>query len=345
MALNNRIIQFDILRIIAAFAVVWLHTCAQRFYTCYPSIEWDIRNLYDSMVRWAVPIFVMISGALFLDSNRKINIKKLYTKSITRIIVIFFLWSIIYEVYSAYVVHTSTSLIIDIIKGPFHFWFFKMLIGLYISVPILRAIVSNQKLEIYFICLSVVTAFLPQMFFPIIGHISDNVRQSAQNYYESFGIQIASGYLGYFVLGHYLSNLVVKDSIKKVLYILGVLSFVSVFVLTYIVSKYIGTPCTFFYDYINLFTLFEALALFLFIKGWHIYPKYNTLIVGASKLSLGIYIIHPLVMSILYNLWKLDSSSLNPVYFIPIFAFIVFIISSFLTWGLIKIPIIKKIVM
>lgn len=95
---KKRIIQFEVLRVIVAFGVVMLHTSAQRFNESFLSAEWDARNLYDSLVRWSVPIFVMICGALFLDSKKKINVKKLYTKNIAHLFFILVLWSIIYGV-------------------------------------------------------------------------------------------------------------------------------------------------------------------------------------------------------------------------------------------------------
>lgn len=341
MSSNNRIIQYDVLRIIAAFAVVLLHTSAQRFYDCYPSIEWDIRNFYDSSVRWSVPIFVMISGALFLDSKKRINIEKLYSGNITRIILVFAFWSIIYAIYA----RDENGLLFmfrRIIKGPFHFWFLKMIIGLYITVPILRAIVAHKKLELYFLCLSFVTAFLIPMIFPMIGYISSEAEDQAIKYYDGFGIKIASGFVGYFVLGHYLTNNEIKKTAKNVIYILGILSVVAVCILTDFVSDRDGVPNLFFYGDINVFTLFEAIALFIFIKDIQIAPKNQSLVIYSSKLSLGIYIIHPLVMYILYDLWIINSASLNPIYFIPIFAIIVFLVSYCVTFVLIRIPIIKK---
>jgi len=71
---DNRIIYFDVLRIIAAFAVVFSHVSSQRFHDCFPSDEWITRMIYDAFGRWSVPVFVMISGALFLDECKKINI-------------------------------------------------------------------------------------------------------------------------------------------------------------------------------------------------------------------------------------------------------------------------------
>lgn len=70
-----------------------LHISAQNWrVTDVISFEWNVFNFYDSIVRWAVPVFVMISGALFL--SREYSIKKIYGKNILRILVAFF-WVIV----------------------------------------------------------------------------------------------------------------------------------------------------------------------------------------------------------------------------------------------------------
>lgn len=342
---KKRIIQFDVLRIIAAFAVVWLHTSGQRFYDCYPSDEWDARNCYDSLVRWAVPAFVMISGALFLDPQKKIKIGVLYAHNITRIVLVFLFWSFVYCAYAGIGGNGFVDLLGRIIRGPFHFWFLKMLIGLYISVPILRAIVANKQLEQYFLCLSIATTFFIPMVFPIIGYISEDALSFVIKYYEGFEIRIAVGNVGYFVLGHYLINNNVKEELKRVVYILGLLSVAAVGFITYYVSNRVGEPYLFFYEDNNLFTFFEAVALFIFIKDVQIAPKYHAVLISASKLSLSVYILHPLVMNILFDCFALDSASLNPIYFIPIYTLIVFMVSCCLSFVLIRIPIIKRFLM
>ncbi len=342
---KNRIIQFDVLRVVAALAVVWLHTSAQRFYISYPSVEWDARNFYDSLVRWAVPIFVMISGALFLDSQKKIDIKILYSKNVTRVALIFIFWSIVYGVYGGIGEKGLIGLAGRMVQGPFHFWFIKMLIGLYVTVPILRVIVVDKKLEQYFICLSLVTAFFIPMLFPFIGYISDVARDFAEKYYEEFGIKIALGHVGYFVLGHYLANNIIKETVKRIICILGILSVFAVSILTFIASSRVGTPYLFFYGNINVFTLLEAVALFVVIKDKKIVPKYHPVLINASKLSLGIYIIHPLVMNVLFDYGNIDSASLNPIYFIPLFSLMVFMISYCVSFVLVRIPIIKNFLM
>ena len=123
------------------------------------------------------------------------------------------------------------------------------------------------------------------------------------------------------------------------------MSVVAVCVLTNIASSYVGKPYLLLYEDINLFTLFEAIALFIVIKDQQISPQYHIALINASKLSLGIYIIHPLVMSILFDLWEIDSASLNPLYFIPVFAIILFAISYLFSFALSRIPIIKRLLM
>ncbi|MBR4445084.1 MAG: acyltransferase family protein [Solobacterium sp.] len=87
--------SFDVLRVAATIAVILLHVSAQNWHsTDIHSFEWCVFTIYDGLVRWGVPIFTMISGAIFL--NRDIPIKKIYTKHILRIITAFIFWSAIY---------------------------------------------------------------------------------------------------------------------------------------------------------------------------------------------------------------------------------------------------------
>ena len=70
----QRIAYFDVLRILATFAVIVLHLSAQHWAdTDVYSRAWQAFNLYDSAVRWAVPVFVMISGSLFLSGSQSIG--------------------------------------------------------------------------------------------------------------------------------------------------------------------------------------------------------------------------------------------------------------------------------
>ena len=69
---NNRILYPDILRILAVFAVMMIHVSASGFYTNpVQSFTWQVVNFYECMVRWAVPVFVMVTGMFFFESLKK----------------------------------------------------------------------------------------------------------------------------------------------------------------------------------------------------------------------------------------------------------------------------------
>ncbi|WP_273975049.1 acyltransferase family protein, partial [Serratia ureilytica] len=54
---------FNNARVIAILAVVLLHVSSRVvMWSELGSNDWWYANLYDSLVRWCVPVFVMISG-------------------------------------------------------------------------------------------------------------------------------------------------------------------------------------------------------------------------------------------------------------------------------------------
>lgn len=74
--LNQRKNYIDLLRVISAFAVVVIHVTSAAMNTTEVSSQTYMANaLLNSIMRWAVPVFFMISGALFLDSKREVTTK------------------------------------------------------------------------------------------------------------------------------------------------------------------------------------------------------------------------------------------------------------------------------
>ena len=342
---NNRIIPFDVLRIIAAFAVVILHVTSQRLDTSFPSSEWEIRTVYDSFVRWCVPVFFMISGALFLNHGRKLSVGRLYKINILHLIFIFFVWSFIYAIYSAIVKcdYNVGHILLRIIEGPVHFWFLKILIGLYVTIPILRMITQNKQSEEYFLIVALITAFVLPMIFTFIGLYNESYKSFVLYHYNAYGIRIASGYVGYFVLGHYLFTYRLSGLVKKVIYIMGLFSVFSVIFLTHWYSHHINESSELFYDNLNVFTLFESMSVYLAIIEFKLPTKYYSLVSRLSSLSLGVYLSHFLVL-MLFNFYGIDSNSFNPLFFIPCYSLIVFVLSCLVVSLIMKIPILKKLV-
>ena len=63
----NRIFYLDLLKGVSIFFVVLLHTAGLGLsMTQIGSFTWQVCNVFDSLSRFVVPVFVMISGALVL---------------------------------------------------------------------------------------------------------------------------------------------------------------------------------------------------------------------------------------------------------------------------------------
>ena len=85
---QDREIKYDILRILSMFAVILLHVNATYFDVKGEiSFIWEIENAINYFTRFAVPCFVMISGAFML--NKKKGILSIYVSAIYKILIPF----------------------------------------------------------------------------------------------------------------------------------------------------------------------------------------------------------------------------------------------------------------
>ena len=96
---RSRVDYFDALRVLATLAVIVLHLSAQHWADIdVSSRAWFAFNLYDSAVRWAVPVFVMISGALLLSGTQRLS--DILKKNVLRLVTAFLFWSAAYALYA-----------------------------------------------------------------------------------------------------------------------------------------------------------------------------------------------------------------------------------------------------
>ena len=342
----NRVFYFDYLRIVAIFAVIFLHTAAQNWYiTDVSSFEWNVFNFYDSLVRWGVPVFVMISGALFLNKEQLIS--KLYRKNILRMLIILFFWSTIYATWGYLVLHQNTTLkdsFFSIVKGPSHLWFLYMLIGLYMVVPFLQKIIQDRKIAKYFVILSLVFAFIIPNLIKIINLKFPSIAEVLNEVINTMRLNFVLGYTGYFVLGYLLHNSKITKKTEIILYILSICSLIFTILSTTLLSNYLHEPSIIFYNNLSLNVCIISISVFIFFKQHIKNPtkrKINKLLF-LSKCSLGVYLIHIIILDILQIVFNLNSLSFNPIFSIPTIAILVFISSYIISIILNKIPIVNK---
>lgn len=339
---------YDVMRVAAIMAVIIIHVSSQHIVDAFPSAWWEVSNICDSMVRWGVGVFFMISGALFLDLSRHKTTKELYMKNIFRLVKLFVLWSLLYALY-AYAINPSMSagkFMSKMVMGPYHFWFLKMMVGLYIITPILRKVVSDRRTERYFIIVTFVVAFITPWLAVLTGFYSHYAQRLFYYNMEDMGIGVVAPYVLYFVLGHYLSTYPHGKRNRHCTYVLGALGMVMTAVATHVVSHHSGAFSKAFFNNNSPFILFMAVAIFTFLfNRYHGQSHaHRSTVAALSRCTLGIYLVHVLVLNVFSDLLGVDSYTLHPVLGIPLLSLVVFALSLLVTVILLRIPIMKKLV-
>lgn len=243
---SGRTVYFDILRIAAIAGVIILHVLTEFMYD-FSSLQWKIMNVVDCALRWPAPIFIMISGALFLNPEKPLSAKKLFGKNLLRLVTAFFFWSLVLAVflpeYASY-----PTFFENIFKGNYTSWFLFALAGLYIITPFLRKIAESEKLSAYFILISIAYMLMIQL-----------ARIPELKIFEFFNnsLYIAPGYASYFVLGHYLSKKELSKAQQYIIYFFGIASAVFMTVMT---ATFLDP---YYYEYLTVYVFAESGCLYI----------------------------------------------------------------------------------
>lgn len=197
--MNNRNFSFDLLRALATVSVVALHVAGPVLYEygSLPAGEWWTANAIDSAVRFSVPIFLMLTGALLLPRMEPAG--QFLKRRFARLLWPFIFWSVVYLGVAMYFSTADTDIVSFLVRrfktgASFHLWYVYMLIGIYLLMPVLQrwvAMASRRDVE-YFLILWLVALFAAQPY--VAAYLPD------------FNLMYFSGYVGYPVLGYYLNR-------------------------------------------------------------------------------------------------------------------------------------------
>lgn len=366
--MKKRVIYIDMLRIFATFAVVFLHSASCFWHSDPNTINWQFANFYDSLVRWCVPMFVMISGVFFLQNGGgcsqnshdiKSEYKKIISKNIFRIVTALVIWGAAYGALktlkwylkgeiSGISIAAILKIFYHIIAGIpyYHLWFLYLIIGLYILAPLLKIFVQNAtkfELEIFlFLFLTLgVGVNLINALIEIFGK---------NGFYFSEILPEFGGYIGYFVAGYYFANFDLSKKAKFYLYILAFASVLFTIAGTSVLSLYFDNPVEILYKNLRLNTALITFGIFVFVKtrflNFNFSQKMSNFIQKLSFLTFGIYLIHQIFLEIFYKIYLLLSKFPNyaPV-LIPLIAIVVFVASAICIQILSKISLFRKFAM
>ncbi|MBR5093877.1 MAG: acyltransferase family protein [Oscillospiraceae bacterium] len=326
------------LRVLAALAVVFIHTASKDFTVpATATADWQFLSMYEGLSHWAVPVFVMISGALFLDPERELPLKKLFGKYILRILLALVFWSALYAVaYVGIYLRGSLREIWDyFLQGHVHLWYLPMLIGLYLTVPVLRPVARDRTAARSFVALAAVFAVLV----PVLAQIPGTGPLRGQ--FNRLELYLPLGYTGYFVLGSLLHRFELPKTARRWLYALAALATAAAIAVSGIGSARAGECRIWLYDYFSPCVALQSAAVFVLLRqiGERPLPRLLRLLSGCS---FGIYLIHELFIDFLRRFCGLGPLSLPTLVSVPLIAALVFALSAAMTALLRQIPLARR---
>lgn len=353
---NGIALPVDLIRTIAIILVILLHASIEP----NPNISqmspegvqlfW-VSNVYNSISRTAVPLFVMLTGALLLQPTKQNEpLRLFFRKRWNRIGLPVLFWGAIYFAYDFTIKGnplTITSFLQGILAGPYvHFWYLYLLIGLYLITPLIRVLVAhaNWILMKYFLLLWLVGT-------GIVSLLTLNAPISSQAAWFESNVFILTGIVGYFILGAYVNKLQTRLTYLCLGLAVGTLSTI---LTTYFVIGHLGEAYSQFFLTANSITVIVAsITLFLIIASVSHQkieaknPKANKIIHVISENTLPIYLFHIIVLETLQSGvlgFTLSVTTMNPILEIPLTTFITLMICLAIIVPLKKLPYVKNII-
>ena len=208
-------------------------------------------------------------------------------------------------------------------------WYLFMIIGLYLITPILNN-------SIYYISRNTLwTVALLLLLFGMINSSYDQIMNNKVSFILWF-----VNYLGYFILGY-----LIKDSKRRFSFLVLSSAYIICSILIAVLSMYTLKQYDnlYFYGYLSPLVIIGSLS---FYKLFHQLKLKENIFSKISYLSLGIYLIHAGVLSVLTKVLSILEINMfnNPIIGIPMKFGVTFFISIVAAWIISKIKYLRKII-
>lgn len=335
---TKRVLYFDVLNILAALSVIFLH-CNGNSFTYTGDLAWYQALLVEVVCYWAVPIFLMLSGANLMNYRDKYTTKEFFKKRFMKTLIPFVIWSLIVAVMKEInPFETGWRTFINDFFGckiESVYWFFIPLFAVYLSMPVISCLKDNRKVLWYMAGGTFVLGSLLPQVFAYLG--------LAWNY--NLSMQTVSGWLIFPIIGYLFATTDFTKIQRIIIYVLALFSATLRYFGTVLLTRESGVLNKTFYGDIAYFSVMLACGVFVFFKYNNIIKKLENndkiskIISKISSCSFGVYLMHMLIFRFLGRYievyhwqWRL---------LVP---FVIYFIALITTYILKKIPVLKYIV-
>ena len=340
----------DVLRVAATLAVVLMHTVTGvrdgYFDLSDQKLVLNIFNALIDVTSWCVPIFLMISGYLFLNPERKITWEAAIFRFCRRIVLALAIFGIPYALleivgYLGYFEWFMLPMAVKhVLRGHSwsHMWYLYLILILYAVTPLMKWLLEKlPRAAVYGVMavLALGVGVIP--FIETLCSVKDG-----------FALPLDGIYPFYYLCGYVYATRKKKPGKQE-----GTAS-----LLLFVIVLLIQIGCRFMEGYhVDMaygYPLTILAAIFLFDYGWVREKKRNRkaesgrwrkAISWLCPLCFGIYLIHPIFLNFFYKFLKISIMDFR--LFVGIVAFFVVTLAGSVagTWLLRKIPFLRKYVL
>lgn len=339
----------DFLRIAATYGIVMLHMSPLD--TDIYGVEtapWKTFICMSILFRWCVPAFFMISGALFLSPRKTLNIKKLYAKTIFRMVCSFLFWSGLYAMAHCIIMDKGKwTFLNQWLRGHYHMWYVFVAIGLYILTPVLRGLTQSRKLTEYYLIIGFVFTYLLPRALSLLLLFNPphaDVIQSFQAAVSQINPLAGKHALYFYVLGYYLHEYPLRRPVRLCLYLAGAASCILMMLLTIWHSAYTGAVSALFYGTESMLTLLFAAGVYTGFRqafeGVEVIGRCRKVVLQLSACSYGVYLIHPFLLERIPH--ALAPRPLSLIVGMPLIAGTFYLLALGVSFALLHIPVLKR---
>lgn len=293
----------DVVRALGTLAVVTVHVSGGGvglFDASGDRTAWWVYNAANSACRWAVPVFVMLSGALLLDpAKAHERAGQFYRKRLARIAVPLLFWSAFYLWLRWFVpghvpfpTTPEEAVKTFLFANPYyHLYFLFVMVTVYLFTPALRRLTANSDtiaVRGYAVAALVLAA-------------GDTLVRNRYGF-PSNAFAMGVPYLGYFLLGYSLRDTASKGR-DRWLYGIGFVVSVAVTVLGTAWTMFhwtTGAMRQYLYNFFSPTICVMAVCVFVLLAGaTHTSPLFRLLRPFTrllSDTSFGVYLVHPAIL-------------------------------------------------
>ncbi|MBP5634415.1 acyltransferase [Candidatus Saccharibacteria bacterium] len=344
---KKRYPYIDILNIVAILGVLFLHHNFGAI-NYEPNGRWALDVVTKVLFRYAVPVFIMISGATLLGYREKYDTKTFFKKRFMKLlvpaicwIVLMYAWRIFILKDPAFLNFSPTNILSNILKSRENdnYWFIFLILGIYLTIPILSHIAGKKNkrtLQYAIVAMVIFNSLLPALCTLIGVDYNNDLMLNLGNY------------IIYILLGYYIHTFPIKKERRHLIYAAAIAALILNYALTLIISHdrgYFFDMCT---NNTAPLSIIYSAGLFLLAKNLFTNIRSKKLAAQLSKLascSFGIYLSHLCLM------WNMEWFLRNVMHFSTgsfayrfLFPFVTYTICACLVLIIKKIPLVRRIV-